>query len=980
MKSLERSHGLGFRGYLASVKRYDAPLEYATDQSLNFNYDPRDRSFERRRGSTILGDTASAGVEVTGILEDKWSARARKMIALDSPSLTTGYPTPCTLYSKENDVNTGHFGALHVHDPSGGSDAEKNYVLGSEYGSSTYPQAGGTLASEAVLKCVPYWYESGEGGMGRCVTALQRRLMFGGARGMVQVGNHLYVSALRSSPIRWNKSFNRTTALTTYRNRIFPWGHIPPLFCPTVTAGTASSGNDYNWMGGDTFYVSVVFQFEDGSYSMPCIPRPITSDLASGFGYVAVNSAGLTSNYRDVAWTDIPIGPAGTVARILLRTPRQRRTTLTDPLTIAPTDLRICGILRNNTATTYTDTLSDDDGLIDDDNIVRFDHVWPKRSRYVAVGDQRVVQLYTLPNPAAIILSVTGSAGSRDLNHPDDNANVYGPVTFYARLTGTDLQLRKESGGITSTTTISLSNITLGQLVDKINATAFGGSGGEWAAQLAPGADFNAFATNLMLTHRTITATPTNASTTLTTAASFADVPVGAVLVGTNIPANTYVVSKASDTSLTMSAAATGSPGAVSVDFSVDTGDDSRVSTTKLGNVRAYCPAFPVVLYFKRSALEGYATPAKQDVWFTISSPGANNSGTSLAANAFVAGNRRTEDASLGIGMGLAGGDEATAVIFSKGWAAFINTRGGNTGEDFDMRMRVKNRARGCCAWGTIVHGDGWFGFLSPQGYVVSDYKDERIISGAVYSSESSMGQWVYEIAQSLQAAMADTDGAYAHAAVLGGQLHISYRSSSSFSTYNNRRLVYDFAQGIASSGLGEILDGDQQPFGWGTPLSQRFGPMVEVVTSGVSNTIGKPLRFGAVEANAGGTGDGRIDQFDTTMADNGVTITALLYTCTDSFGTLRKKSLHRVIGRYRNADNVLALTIYGNIARTVSQAVALTGTDTEYSREVIEADATMRDMRDIVELLWTSTAGSAVPCKVWGGLLEGHIQDASYN
>ena len=46
------------------------------------------------------------------------------------------------------------------------------------------------------------------------------------------------------------------------------------------------------------------------------------------------------------------------------------------------------------------------------------------------------------------------------------------------------------------------------------------------------------------------------------------------------------------------------------------------------------------VIYFKRSALAGYDKPDKQSVFYTMASPGAAQTGSSLAPNSFLSGNK----------------------------------------------------------------------------------------------------------------------------------------------------------------------------------------------------------------------------------------------------------------------------------------------------------------------------------------------------
>ena len=169
---------------------------------------------------------------------------------------------------------------------------------------------------------VPIWIDSGDGVFNRGqltgtagTDKFMQQYLCCGARSAIATQNWLYFPNLRATPWRWNKAVNITG---TEVQRGFPTGPFPPLFPPTVTTPSSSSTNT-SWSDGDTFYISVLFQFEDGSYSAPFIPRAANTILTSGLGLTTVGTIGNTAKYQYLTYSNIAIGPQGTVARILLR-------------------------------------------------------------------------------------------------------------------------------------------------------------------------------------------------------------------------------------------------------------------------------------------------------------------------------------------------------------------------------------------------------------------------------------------------------------------------------------------------------------------------------------------------------------------------------------------------------------------------------------------------------------------------------------
>ena len=86
-----------FTGYQSSVENFMAGADKLTTnalagtyQSLDVEIDAFTGALYQRAGCSILGDTLSANNEVTGLTEEKWTARSRQAAAFKSASLTNG--------------------------------------------------------------------------------------------------------------------------------------------------------------------------------------------------------------------------------------------------------------------------------------------------------------------------------------------------------------------------------------------------------------------------------------------------------------------------------------------------------------------------------------------------------------------------------------------------------------------------------------------------------------------------------------------------------------------------------------------------------------------------------------------------------------------------------------------------------------------------------------------------------------------------
>ena len=976
-----------------------APDEAAVD-SQNMLYAPVDGSFFTRYGRATNGDTVSAGTPVSGILESPTSGtsrpgyRVREMMPLESTSLSDGKEVYSALYSKDTNpsfptLDTGFAATMYLRDEATGGtgpSANGNYCLLKEFGSTHYPTSGGTFNGVHNLRVVPMWYESGgHGGYTRGIDEFRRRPMIAGSRRMLDVGNWRYFPSLRGTPIRWNRKFNVSSSAGSETVRVFPTGPWSPLIMPTIVKNTNATGSgDNNWKDGDAFFYSVMFQFEDGSYSQPMYPRAISGTLTAGYGFCVVGTITGGTQYRDLLWSHVPVGPTGVVARILLRSDKVNLTATTTATSVVPGVLKVCGVLQNNTQVSYTDSLGDDTGLKQDDNIVRFDLNCPRRARHYWTGDQRVLSSTTLPSQCAIMVAPTGVTADYDQHDSsgictgtDADGTSFGSVKFLVRITEATLSLiyvasgSTDDAGATITNSYTLASETLQSLVDKINATTVASNGKQWRAALAPNVDGSWAATVLCPNAWTSVSTTSAASTTLTMdAATLAKIPVGAKIYdpGGKITTGTSIVEKLSTTTCKLSAAASGAGSSNNIVIYCDTGDEPCVTTvaagtkTKYGYMRAYDCWWPVVLYFKRTALANYDRPNRSDIYFTIASPGVALSGMSLAANAWGAGNRRQAPGYLGKCMGGVDVDGASVIAFSKGFSLFLNQRGVNTGEDFDYRLFTITAQRGCVSDDALLGVHGCAVAACKDGiFSVNKDRSMKRLSGAIHSPATGDGSLAAELKAASYGARNDTDDGHMHLTLLGSALHLTYRHNGVSSSYPTRRLVYDFSEGVDGSGEANLVDPrNGQPYGWSQPLTAAFSTACEVNRD---SSVGLRV-YGAMDDNSGGTADGHICSFDYSgdgYTDDGVALTANLYMATLPAPNWSLLGTQRAQVRHAAASVAPSLVVTRDVARGDSSTVALNTTSNPFLREVVEFPQNQRDNGEVFEAYYSTTGAARV-------------------
>lgn len=947
---VKRTYLFPCTGYVASVSKALAPPTAMTADSREWLVSPVQGQLIRRGGTKLVGDLP---YNRTGIFEGKWVyvpdsdgyLIAWDVFGLSSPSTTTAYPVVAVLWGDEFNQR---FGTITVRSSNSVVGEHENYSLGKEFSCSD----NNTLATtydidheEPQYHVTSLAIRSKVGtassiGRTRGAYEFSRRFFATGSRKVSRLGRNVYLPNLYGTPAAWDGNFNELQN-GTRRMRIRPWGRMPPLFPPSEGSTTASSGTDANWEDGDTFYVSCVFKYEDGSYSMPVIPRPVSATLTGGFGLFTIGTAGGASKYRSVAWSNIPIGPDGVVARLLLRTQKVKLASSTDAAlaTIDISKLFVTAIINNNAQTSYVDPNGSDSALVADERVVRFDHIWPPAARYSFEFDQRTALGYTSPNPSAIVLGPTGTSASRDLNTVDTSATLYGTVAWLFHIQKTaatgayTFELRRcpSVGGTPTDTAITCDGTTkLQDIVDAINATTAAGNADEWAAQLAPGADNNAVGTDLAPTSVVVagcswslasttatSAVPASPTITTTTTNGFADVALGMRVSGTNMPNGAFVSRITSTTSIVVTSygAVSASGGAQALTFFVDTGDDrnatviqcqttsgspilkcrmsaafgqvhlgmvvtgsgiaasSHVSSSSItgpdssgdfsitlnnnatvtssnvaitftrqgwidsagtrpfGNVRAFAASWPEVISFRGGYLDLFPVQ-KRDVYFTIGGPG----NAAHAAESFVLPNRRTVPASAGALMGGAPLPNGGAVLcYSGGIFILKNQRGGTTGEDFDYRVTELNVTRGCISPRSVRAFNGVVGYMTRDGYIVTDGTREVLISQDLYDSGTDTGRFAGTVMNTmLQYAATDDPRDLAAASVTRGALHLAYNNCL-------ERSKYDYSEGVEASGLAAVLKsgaGGVRPFPWSAPISQAGGGVIAEIPTSTTTRI----------------------------------------------------------------------------------------------------------------------------------------------
>lgn len=885
----KRRYGLPWAGYQSSAAPHLVAPDKATSdgpsssrRSQNLLYSPLEGKFYRRPGQSAVGSTSGILENGTGELT---VARCRHLISMRSSSLSDGYPTRATLWTEEGN----HKGCVHWFNSNGGF---SDHTMGQEFGATQYPT---TINTPSYMKAVPY-IRTTDGTIGRFNTLTLRGIAAPGGRRLLEVSDRLHAPNLRGTPWYTNKQFNDNDADTGSVFRVGHTGSPSPLGLPALTTGLVNTAG--SWHDADLYYVSVAYRMEDGSVTMPIIPRDRNDEVnydptglgdMTGFGKVQIDGAG-TTRYFYMTWSKIPIGPPGTVGRYLLRTPKKAEGVGSDP---SPLDLRITAYIPNNTQTTYQDPNGNDLSLVTDPLLVRFDHIMQPPARYISTFDGRVLVGYTNPHPVAFYLAP-------DVNVQDTDTASLDNIKYEFTLNGGTLTLYKDAG---TTTITNIGTRTIQQVVDLINNTAAGGGGGKWFAAVAPGADSAASCDN------TATAAANGNLTSVTGATDY-------------------------------------------------TGDTA-------GRIRSYGSSWAAPVFFSTTYLGQFPTQ-KRRIFFTMGGPGM----PAGAANSWAAGNYRTAPESWGDYMGSAPLTNGAVLCFSKAIGVLQNRKGGSSGLDEDYRLYDLNLGRGCIAWDSIVEFNGAVGYLTTDGFVVTDGQVEVLISGDVWNPATQTGEWAYEIAECAKAAAADNDFARFHAKVMGGVLYVAFRltgdaRAAATDAHPNYRMEYDFTGSQQYSGIRGVLRPDGQPWGWSTPLTaaRSYGPFGEVVTSsGV-------IRYTASEDASGQDSNGRIYNIKTGTTDEGSAFTSRRWTARDLADHLKKKSPQEVTKVYKKNGTGMTFKVYRDgLGTTADATITLPTTSTDnFKRLVMPLPMAARTPADSLEYLDEDDGSGSDAPQDWG-------------
>jgi len=474
--------------------------------------------------------------------------------------------------------------------------------------------------------------------------------------------------------------------------------------------------------------------------------------------------------------SNVPIGPDGTVQRALLRTPLVATTVIPDL-----TDFRVAGYINNNTQTTYDDYLGVDDNL--EINAFVFDNQTnaakklPPRSRYYWTARGRVYAGCLRPNTCGLLIApYSGST----FNVNDDDATSITP-RLYVKVSGTTMTFYfwdGVAGHADANWTLTLTSAkTLQDVCDEINAHA-------------------------------ATAVPTD---------------------GTNVSVRASVAAGADPNQPSV-------VGGTSVIEATGNADNFTSSSgSRTGTQRAYSQSWPAVLHLTDTILDVRLTDGKRAVEFTKGDPGYAR----FNVMHWDSRNRRELPEDMGT---IVGGGEVfggSVVCATGGIMLLSNTRDSDTGADDDIDWRTINKSRGCIAPFSIVQGEGWVGYMTAEGYVVTDGEKEVLISGDVWDAGSGRGEWAYEIQASLNAVEADTMASKFFACRVGSKLAMSYRTAST----TGNVLFYDYSPGTAANGLAQVLRPNGDTYGWSTPLN--YG----TVLNGASSIAGKYGCLGIVKS-----------------------------------------------------------------------------------------------------------------------------------
>lgn len=883
-----------WRGCVSSRARDRLKANEIGPDSTNWWIDPEDGRATRRLGSLLIGDTQSGsgwGTEVSGILESAWGARAFQVMELPSPSLSDGYGTYGIVYADEADKE----GLFYFRSSnSGGS----NQVMCKSYGTTHYALAASTAVRMKIPAVV---VEGGSGKYIRHEDALARRFQIAGTRKAMQIGGRAYFPSATGTPLAYNMRFNDATGSGTEIERVYPWGLPPPMFPPELDTLPGSQAAVTPFKDGDAFYVTVAFEFADGTVGPAFAIRPNATTAAKG-GTVKIGTPGAGQYYPSITLKNVAIGPqmpVPVVARRVYVSVKENLAAATTKLTTASEFTLYAAARISNNTSTSVQLFGGEFVTLETDVELTFRHRWPPRAQIAVPVDGRTLLGGAIrPNPLAIILAPSGSNASRQLNLGEDDATLYGSIFYHFRVDSTTLKLKRTSGGATTTVSFTLTSYTLQGLVDAINESTTAGIGGtdidEWCAQLVPGVDGNIAASNLRIT--------------------------------TNV------------------------------------GEDTQLADATSNNIRTYGPNYPGYCALSETYLATFDTDYQGSLMSRggPSYPDGSYSNFQIGS-AFIKGPSTSSVGDLLNIVPVTGVGGVVAVyIYQNARYVLRNIRGGGTGEDEDYRLLPLDTRHGGVSFLACGEASGIVYAVGDDGMWITNGSETAVISLDSFDPDLKTGEWAAEIAAS-DALTKKRGVPYFTAQCLGRKIRVRYRSTTAIS-YHDRGQDYWFREGVEAGGLGALLRaGDiREVYGWSAPdTGRKFGVMGTYFTStgrhniGCSDTNGGTANGRVDEIDVPGS-----------YRDNSGSYTSNGFTMVYHPAPGEDVCLHRLECKGKKAGTGLSVTPYMDRTRaeTITALALPTSGSAPYIRRIFECDMNARGNKECLEFLFADDGTSDVP------------------
>jgi hypothetical protein len=197
------------------------------------------------------------------------------------------------------------------------------------------------------------------------------------------------------------------------------------------------------------------------------------------------------------------------------------------------------------------------------------------------------------------------------------------------------------------------------------------------------------------------------------------------------------------------------------------------------------------------------------------------------------------------------------------------------------------------------------------------------------------------------------------------GRIAVAFKTDAS--TW--RQMFYDFSEGISASGLDEVLRGGAEAYGWSCPTN-----ITNLSVGAVVSKADDVYKYGAIEGNAGGTGDGRLERYDTGYQDNTVAVTATGYTATDLVDSLQDKEVKHVRAITKKNGTGLTISLQTDKARTAEDALT-PGTDRSaiFGIHDLPPNSRGRSRKETIEFKIADDGSGSTPPEVYG--IEAEIE-----